>query len=247
MQSGGKIQWEIGVDAGAYYQSLADNFNSSDIFLGWEDDHQGRVFFASSAHVNGIDDLDLVSRRLYALQLLLNGAIRAGFGNLEAVPITFRGFGVEGRAWHQIDPRFIEDDPFDKGVPNSAVPRSNFAAFLLSKSRSNPKVRMLLLMLGLITTRSIEERILAWGTLYKVLETLKSLCSDANIRFDSLADEKRIEKFTAACNNMSVLGVFARHGPSKKPPPAAGKVMTDVDEAVLLMIETSYDVLQKLP
>src|SRR5690606_29914535 len=55
--------------------------------------------------------------------------------------------------------------------------------------------------------------------------------------------ESRIERFTAACNNMSVLGLYARHGMTTNTPPK--KVMTDVREASRLLLGMSRSFCQK--
>ena len=76
---------------------------------------------------------------------------------------------------------------------------------------------------------------MTWGTLYKIYDSVKFHAKKNGYQFASLGDAKRINQFTAACNNSLLLGVFARHGDMGWRQPAAA--ITDIDEAIDLLID----------
>lgn len=234
-------KWEIAVSAGSYYPDLTQNFPGNDIDLGCEDDHLGIQFFAYSCHVDELDDLIHVAQRLYSLQLLLNGALRLNWGDISALPVHFTEFAqIDGGGRNAVYAKIIEENPFsnnpeiDQDLSRWNNPKNRYPSYLLNLSKADADLRGLLFLVGLISQNSPIESILTWGTLYKILDTVRHHSKALKLPFDQFADKQKVNAFTAACNNMSVLGVYARHGAAGNNPPT--RVITDLDEAIGLMI-----------
>jgi hypothetical protein len=231
-------KWLVRVLAGSQYPDLTYNFRGNDIALEYENDELGMQFFAYSYHVDELDDPVHVSQRLYSLQILLNGALRLNRGVVNARPIKFTQFeSVNGGLAHFVNPKNIEEDPFSQN-PKIDHEQNNskcsYSAYLLNLSKSDADLRFLLFLVGLISTNSPLECILTWGTLYKILDTVRHHSKVLNLSINKFSDNQKINAFTAACNNMSILGVYARHGAASNVPPT--RVITDLDEAIKLII-----------
>ena len=234
-------KWEIAVSAGSYYPDLTQNFPGNDIDLYYEDDHLGMQFFAYSCHVDELDHPAHVAQRLYSLQLLLNGALRLNWGDIHAIPVHFSEFArIDGGGRnYSVYAKTIEENPFSENLeidhfPECNSPRNRYPSHLLNLSKSDSDLRYLLFLVGLVSKNSPIESILTWGTLYKILDTVRHHVIALQLPFDQLADRQKINAFTAACNNMSILGVYARHGTAGNEPPT--RVITDLDEAIDLVI-----------
>lgn len=233
-------KWEIAVSAGSYYPDLTQNFPGNDIILSYEDDHLGMQFFAYSCHVDELDDPVHVAQRLYSLQLLLNGALRLNWGSIHAVPVHFSEFArIDGGGRISVYARAIEEYPFSRNpeidhFPEWNNPKNRYPSRLLNVSKADSDLRGLLFLVGLVSKNSPTECILTWGTLYKILDTVRHHSKALQLPLDQLADKQKINAFTAACNNMSILGVYARHGAAGNDPPT--RVITDLDEAIDLVI-----------
>ncbi len=233
-------KWEIAVSAGSYYPDLTHNFPGNDIDLSYENDHLGMQFFAYSSHVDELDDPVHIAQRLYSLQLLLNGALRLSWGNIRAIPVHFTDFArSDGGERSSVYAKIIEENPFSGKpeivhFPKWNNPENSYPSYLLHVSKSDRDLRGLLFLVGLVSNNSPIESILTWGTLYKILDTIRHHSKTLQLPFDQLADKQKINAFTAACNNMSILGVYARHGAAGNDPPT--KVITDLDEAIDLIV-----------
>ena len=68
-----------------------------------------------------------------------------------------------------------------------------------------------------------------------MVDTIKAGCRDINLDYKTLIDETSLEKFTAACNNPTVTGIFSRHGGTGKDIKKV-KPITDLDEAIKLIL-----------
>jgi len=234
-------KWEISVSAGSNYSSLADSFCGNDISLCYENDYLGIQFFAHSYHIDEIDDPIHVAQRLYSLELLLNGALRAtSWKRINTIPIQFTGFALcEVGCRYSIYAEDIEENPFsqnpelDKDHSVYDNPRKNYSSYLFNLAKIDPNLRGILFLLGLISTNSTIEKILTWGTLYKIFDSVKYHSKKIGIPIDKLVDVSKLESFKAACNNMSILGLYARHGVTANPPPT--KVIIDISEAINLI------------
>ncbi|MCX2802000.1 hypothetical protein OQJ68_09395 [Microbulbifer thermotolerans] len=237
-------KWEFSVSAGSYYPSLTQSFRGNDISLAYEDDHLGMQFYGYSSHIDCLSDPSQVAKRLYSLQILLNGALRISSGGVNMMPITFGAFALcDGGCRGSVYADSIEECPFDlspsidEGLPSWNDPKSSLPSLLLNRSKHDEKLRGLLFLVGMISTNSANERVLTWSTLYKILDSVKHYSSEFSLPYDSFADKDRINEFTAACNNMSILGINARHGASGNKPPK--RVITDLAEAIELIVSLS--------
>lgn len=201
----------------------------------------GMQFFAYSRHIDELDDPKHVAQRLYSLQLILNGALRISWGNANTVPVSFiEFFSYNSGARHSVYASTIEECPFnlnsaaDVNLPDWNNPKNRFPSYLVNLSKTDADLRGILFLVGLISSNSPVENILTWGTLYKILDSVKCYSKIYNFKIENYADISRINEFTAACNNMSILGLYARHGATENKPPK--KVMTDLSEATNLII-----------
>lgn len=233
-------KWEITVSAGSYYPELTGYFLGNDIDLRYEDDHLGVQFFAYSCHVDELDDTAHVAQRLYSLQLLLNGALRLYWGSIDELPVHFSEFArIDGGKQNSVYAKVIEENPFSRNLeidhfPDWNNPKNKYPSHLLNVSKIDSDLRALLFLVGLVSKNSPIECILTWGTLYKIFETVKYHSKVLKLQFDQFADQQKTKAFTSACNNMTTLGLYARHGATGDKPPK--KVITDLDEAISLVI-----------
>lgn len=234
-------KWEVGVSSGSYYPSLTQEFSGRDIGLAYEDDHMGLQFFAYSYHIDELDDPKDVSKRLYSLELLLNGALRVSWAGTRVCATNFTSFSeINVGGNHGIWADSIEEYPFsrnpqiDQFRPAHDDPRTYFPSYLLYLSRQSDELRSLLFLCGLISKNSPLETILTWSTLYKIMDCVRHYSNLAGISMNDIVSPTELNKFTAACNNMSILGLNARHGAAGNPPPT--RVMTSIDEAIDLIL-----------
>ncbi len=232
-------EWEIHVNAGSDYVDFASHFHSRHLAFGAEhDEHTGHVFKAYSHHIDHLADPLAVSNRIYSFEVLVNGARRLSFGEMERTTrIEFNGYQSEsGQAgWYQVSA--IDENPFDSPMP-PPIPQyerdSRFRPeYYIHLAASDDPVRMLLFLAGLIYRRTPQEIILTWGTLYKIYDTYKWMANETGVKLSNFEGTPgEINRFTAASNNMSILGLGARHGLTNKTAPSNS--MTNIDEAIAL-------------
>jgi hypothetical protein len=234
-------KWEIAVYAGSYYPALTQDFYGNDIDLSYEDDYMGMQFFAYSRHVDELDDPKHVAQRLYSLQLILNGSLRISWNNAHTIPVRFEEFArCDSGGRRAVYAQSIEEFPFsnnpeiDANLPEWNQPKNQFVSYLVNLSKSDADLRGILFLIGLISSNSPIESILTWGTLYKILDSVKHHSKINGFQIDNFVDMARINEFTAACNNMSILGLYARHGAAANKPPR--KVITNLPEATDLIV-----------
>jgi hypothetical protein len=234
-------KWEIEVAAGSYYPDLSQSFYGNDVELGYEDDVHGMLFFAYSRHADELDSLDHVAQRLYSIQLLLNGALRLEQGRIHPVPIQFKQFAsIDNGSRRPVFAKAIEENPFSQNPGTHEVtadwsnPRGRYASRLLHLSKADTDLRALLFLVGLVAIGTPAECILTWGTLYKIYDTVAHHSRLLLLSVGNFADTNQVEAFRAACNNMSVLGIYARHGARSNPRPT--RVITDLETAVNLIV-----------
>ncbi|MCD9026787.1 hypothetical protein LDO26_00970 [Luteimonas sp. BDR2-5] len=240
-------RWEIRVFAGSDYISFADHFRCAHVSFGSDhDEHTGHVFSAYSYHIDHLDDPVAISNRIYSFELLVNGARRLSAGGLEStMRIEFDGYhavdGGEGR--YKVVA--IDEDPFDSPGPppvgEVGQTRAFTAARYIDVAASDSTVRTLLFLAGIIYNNSPKDVILTWGTLYKLYDTYRHMAKELGAVLADFEDAPgETGRFTAACNNMSVLGLGARHGLSANQPPS--NPMTGIDDA----IETNLRIARKI-
>lgn len=234
-------RWEIIVYSGSYYPALSHTFISPDINLAYESD-MGSQFSAYSCHIDELDEPMAVSKRLYSLELLLNGALYIASSKLYESPIKFDHFyKIEGGSFNPTWTDSIEEYPFSINLQTNMSCldyrrlQSCFPSYLVYLSRYSDELRTILFLCGMISRRTPLENILTWSTLYKIMDTVKYYSKQINIEIKNIVDITELEKFKATCNNMSILGLNARHGVSGNKPPT--NVMTDINEAITLILK----------
>ncbi|WP_369937303.1 hypothetical protein [Xanthomonas tesorieronis] len=242
--------WEVHVDAGSDYIDFASNFHSRHLAFGSEhDEHTGHVFTAYSHHIDHLDDPVAISNRVYSLELLVNGARRMSIGGIErTMRIKFSGYqsltGTAGR----YEVAAIDETPFDSSMPPPVphcvkVGRFTPEHYIDVAASDNP-VRMLLFLAGLIYRATPQEVILTWSTLYKMFDSYRWMAKQIGESLSDFEDTVgEVNRFTAACNNASILGLEARHGLSTNVPPS--NPMTDLDEAIELNLRIARKICER--
>jgi hypothetical protein len=218
---------------------LANNFPGDDLELSYDNDDMGVQFFAFSHHIDELSEPSAVAERLYSLQLLVNGSLMLAWKNANFMRLQFNGFAAGG-VRHSTYANRIEETPFintnnlRKGVATCDDSRNTCYTHLLSIAKTDLDIRTLLFLVGLISNDSPLESILTWGTLYKILDCVQHYSKSIGKKTEDFADKGEINKFTAACNNMSVLGLYARHGAANNSPPK--NATTDLNKAIELIV-----------
>jgi hypothetical protein len=236
---------EIHVRAGATFESLEQHWGGNDIALGSsEESHTGKVFSAYSYHADELLEPVAAARRIYSLQVLLNGAIRVCQGRMETVPIIFTDFNGEAGTY-AVDAHDLEEEPFsrqafiDEDLSGFRDPKRHCASLLIYLSKQDEIIRTILLLAGLISTLTSMSRIHSWNSLYKIYETVKFGCGQRKWGMVEFCDTGKINDFTAACNNVSILGINSRHGLKKGTPPT--RVISDFGEACGLVLQLAHN------
>lgn len=238
-------KWEILVHSGAYYPDLTMRFRGNDMGLYYEDDHLGLQFFANSYHIDELDDPKQVARRLFSLELLLNGSLRIAWN--EIVPSTkFNEFSSPGEGpIHSLHASNIEEYPFSKNfeIDNTQHQLSKAQDYLPSHifnlCKKDDAIRSIAFQIGLISIQNTLETIMTWGTLYKVYDSVKHYSRIYKYDFEYFTDVRKLNQFTAACNNSAILGVYARHGEKGWQEPETA--MNDINKAINLIIDLAHN------
>lgn len=235
-------KWEIGISAGSYYPSLTQEFWGNDIGLSYENDHLGMQFFGYSYHIDELDEEHEVASRLFTLQILLNGCLRVAWEEIFACPVEFVEFSrCDGGGRSEVYASKIEDFPFslnpkiDQNQWDMRPASGRLHSYLLWLSKKDAALRAILIQIGLISLHGAFQRIMTWGTLYKIYDSVKYHSKVNDYPVEKFADEKRLNAFTAACNNSLLLGPNARHGDKGWGVPSSS--ITDIDEAANLVLE----------
>ncbi len=222
-------KWEISVFSGGYYPAMTSSFLGNDISLCYEhDEHTGHVFFAFSHHIDGLSDHQAISNRLATLQVLLNGILRFTSGRPDFFPTIFDGYAEcdELGGYRDITPDRLEEYPFDRTIdidtlrPLYKKGAVDLDSYLLGLCKSDECLLFLFILIGLIKLGTFEAHILTWNNLYKLVDSVKHYAASHKWKISEFVDEKQLKGFTAACNNVGVIGIHARHGQMgwSKPP-----------------------------
>ena len=230
-------KWEISVAGGAYLPSLATDWGGGDIEFSFEDD-MGPKTFAYSVHADALSDPKDVAGTLLSLQLLLNGALRLHWSSCDEVPISFMEFvDLNGSGFHPVGSGALVETVLNQPIDERHLRGGmEYPKTLLRESQSDDPLRALMFQVGLVSRNTFEERVLAWSTLYKIYDTVLTMCKTMGKSAGDFGDPKELSAFTAACNNSSILGVQSRHGVKNYGSPPK-KVITDQSEAVQLIID----------
>lgn len=220
---------------------MAIQLSGDDINLAYEDE-MGLDCFAYSTHIDGLQDEKEVAERAYGLEVILNGALRLDREEAQSERVRFTEVvRLETGLLKRINPEALEQYPFDKDAPveqkilDISNPKTDYSSYLIHLSKSDDNIRTLVLLVGLLSSHSALEKVLTWGTLYKIYDSVRFVSRESGIDYLPFVDEIRLDQFTGTCNNMSVLGISSRHGLAKNSPPK--KTLTDLAEAVDLIVK----------
>lgn len=228
------------------YEFLNQRFKNNDIVLSYEYDYHDQLYgVVFSRHIESLDSTKAISKRLFSMQILLNGARFIVLGHETRKRIEFNQFQIKNHTTLldqtiKIHSDSIEEYPFNGDEeenltsPDFALP-CDLDSLLFTASKIDHVIRALLFQAGMIRTYNTFDKILTWNTLYKIVDTVKYGCREISIAIDTLIDEDSLERFTSACNNALVLGVNARHGLNARQTPRKTPI-TDIEEAVNLIL-----------
>jgi len=229
------------------YEHLTQRFHNNDISLSYDHDHLEQLYgVIFSNHIESLNNIDKIARRLFSLQTLLTGARFIELGHETHRRIQFDKFKLEGHNMlpdgiHKVHADSIEEYPFEgteeenQKKPNIYLP-ADLDSVLFSVSKIDYIIRNLLFQAGMIRTYKSSDKILTWNTLYKIADTVKFGCGEIGIKIEDLIDNSDINRFTSACNNALVLGINARHGLNKKNKIPKKQPITDINQAVDLIL-----------
>jgi hypothetical protein len=235
----------------SYLESLVSSWNSNDLYFTMEYDHlDQRIFSAFSPHIENIKNEKELVKRILSLNILVNGALFVAYAKTRT-KVEFTNYHIEDK---EIDNTIkkdgfagfwtdsIEEYPFENDESfyiqeeNRNLPkRADLDVMLFSISKFDYIIRTLLYQAGVIFNNGINEKILTWTTLYKMVDTIKVGCKEVGVDYKTLIDEVALERFTAACNNPTILGVYARHG-GKGRNITRIQPITHIEEAISLIL-----------
>ena len=209
--------WTIELRMENYMDDLSRRFGSRDISLNCSDDPEtGHVSWALSYHLNGLMELREVIARAFSLQVFLNGSLRVAAQQVEGISIKFTELvNTDSTQRYRLANADFEEYPFsqepwiDEDPCIFKNPERDPASSLLYWSKKLEPVRIMLIHAGLLSFHDTQSRILAWSSLYKIRDTIIHLCKTPQ---EDKAMRKLLKNFDAVCNNISVLGIYARHG-----------------------------------
>ena len=235
----------------AYLDSLSTSWKSKDLYFYLDYDHlDQRIISAYSPPIDGIKNEKDLIKRVLSLNILVNGSLFVAAAKT-MIKVEFINYHIEDKSisdtiqkdgYSSFWSDTIEEYPFHNDESyylineNRNLPKkADLDSMLFSISKFDFIIRTLLFQAGLIFNNGINDKILTWNTLYKMVDTIKAGCSDINLDYKTLIDETSLEKFTAACNNPTVIGIFSRHGGTGKPIKRITPI-TDLNEAINLIL-----------
>ena len=214
-------------------------WKSKDLLLSWDTDHlEQYIYSAYSPHIENLTDIKHIMKRTMSLMLLYNGSQYVTGLNLNDKVTANRiyGKGFSENLWASE----IEEYPFDHNpefYDQSCLKFSNpLDVVLFDLTKIDTIIRTLLFLAGLISRKNgFEDTILSWGTLYKIYDTVNYGCKQEGIDINTLIPKAKIKALTAACNNMSIVGLNSRHGLKGYGNPPTN-VISDLEEAIFTVL-----------
>jgi len=205
--------------------------------------HEQRIFSAYSLHIEELRTQKSIVTRIKSLNILLNGALNITY-NYSIRRINFKNYRARNisisDSINLFTSELLEEFPFNgteeqyQKNPNLAR-NDSFESYLFSIAKADFIVRTLLFQAGIINTYSINEKILTWNTLYKIVDTVTMGCKEINISINDLIYKKDLKNFTQSCNNPFILGINARHGKGDKNQ-IISTPLTDINRAIELIL-----------
>ena len=231
---------EIILADSAFLLDTTQHWKAKDLILTWDSDHlEQYIYSAYSPHIENLTDVKDIMKRTMSLMLLYNGSqyITGLNLNYKVTANRIYGKGFSENLWaSEIEEYPFEHNPdfYDKSCFTYTNTSLDNVIYDLTKIDSI--IRTLLFLAGLISRpNSFEDSILSWGTLYKIYDTVNYGCKQEGIDINTLIPKKKINALTAACNNMSILGLNSRHGLTSYGTPPKN-VISDLEEAVFVVL-----------
>lgn len=219
---------------------VTQQWKSKDLIISWDTDYlEQYIYSAYSPHIENLSDVNHIMKRTMSLMLLYKGSqyITGLSLNYKITANSIHGKGYSENLWASE----IEEYPFEHNADfydKSCFKYTNTSLdnVIYDLTKIDSTIRTLLFLAGLIShPNGFEDSILSWGTLYKIYDTVNYGCKEAEIDINTLIPKSKLNAFTAACNNMSILGLNSRHGLTNygKPPK---NVISDLEEAVFIVL-----------
>ena len=231
-------------------QALGDHFDGPDYFIVKHDeDERPPTYSFGSPHLNSLVEPSEIWARGMGLRSLVNGALNLDFNPTNyffssSNLLTFSNLyiakedrDITPRAYYEIPQSYPYCSVYiQKAFPQDAQP-VGVRAKAIFESRSNEKIRTLLLQLG---------NGLDWVNLYSILDTVQTFCKQAGtkefskvLKKCSLTDDD-VGAFTGTVNNYGVLGVSARHGITKNTKPPKRIATISESQSIVIQIANAY-------
>lgn len=226
---------------------MSQGWKSCDLIFAHSYNHLDQIIFSAySPHIENLMTRKDLNRRLVSLNILVNGALFIAMA--KTIPrITFQNYhvenstlGIEPNSSTSLWSDSIEEYPFEYNEehylqnPNIKLP-ADLDSVLFGVAKINFVVRTLLFQAGVIFNNGVLDKILTWNTLYKMVDTIRHGCKEIGVDINDFIESKDLERFTSACNNPTVLGIYARHGGHAKEPKRVQPI-TNLDEALALIL-----------
>ena len=231
---------EIILADAAFLFDKTQRWKSKDLILSWGSNHlEQYIYSAYSPHIENLTDVKHIMKRIMSLMLLYNGSqyITGLNLNYKITANAIYGKGFSENLWASE----IEEYPFEHNADfydKSCFKYTNTSLdnVIYDLTKIDTTIRTLLFLAGLIShPNGFEASILSWGTLYKIYDTVSYGCEQENIDINTLIPKGKIKAFTAACNNMSILGLNSRHG-LKSYGDQPKNVISNLEEAVFTVL-----------
>lgn len=229
------------------YEHLTQSFKNNDICLNCEYDHSEQIYgLVFTEHIESLTTIEDIAKRLFSIQILLTGARFVELGTETHRRIKFDKFEIKDHdvfsdGFHNVYSDSIEEYPFEnteeENIENPSLRTPcGLDSMLFSLSKIDYVIRSLLFQAGMIRTYQSSDKIFTWSVLYKIVDTVKYGCKNIGIDINDLIESGDLNKFTSACNNSLVLGISARHGLDKKSKIPKKTPITNIEEAVNLIL-----------
>ena len=231
---------------GSYIKSLLSSFNSKDLYFNLEyDDYEQVILQGFSPHIEKITSERFLIKRIISLNILLNGALFiASLNSNQKVKFesyeTKNDIGINKDNYYGFWTDTIEEYPFENNeeyyLANKNLPlEADLDVMLFGIAKFDYIIRTLLFQAGFIYNNGIHDKILTWNTLYKMVDTIKFGCKEEDIDFEEMIDKNSLNRFTAACNNPTILGIYSRHG-GKGKEIKKFQSLEDIEQAISLIL-----------
>lgn len=218
-----------------FIKTLPHHWRCEDInFYEYYTDYDTIEIYATSKHLKNLSNDKDIIKRAYTLIMLFNGSQIIGnksFFYTLTIDSIYKNDTQISECFDNID-----ENPFIHNQTQLKMFKYKFDEGLFCLAKKDFIIKTILLFYGLLKDPSksnLNQNILNWSTLYKIYDTIKSIYNIRKLVAQELY--RKINTFTGACNNMSILGLHSRHGLTNNTPPSN-----------IVSLEESIDIILKL-